>query len=75
MPSETEPEAFFLEVFFNAQPVGSPDAKQKQKASNVLIPSVIAYAGGAVDFAVDMGNDVCPAQVLSIVAVAYAVPY
>lgn len=58
--SRTEPEAFFLDVFFNAHPIHSTsDGKQKQKAANALVPSVIAYAGGQMDFTVDMGADVC----------------
>ncbi|THH12845.1 hypothetical protein EW146_g7312, partial [Bondarzewia mesenterica] len=55
--SETEPEAFFLDVFFNAQPIATADTKQKQKATNALVPTVMAYAGGLVDFTVDMGNE------------------
>ena len=54
--SRTEPEAFFLDLFFNAHP--TPDGKQKQKAANALVPSVIAYAGGQMDFTVDMGTEV-----------------
>jgi hypothetical protein len=54
----TEPEAFVLEIFFNAHPI-SGDPKQKQKATNVLVPTSVAYAGGYADFAVDMGNEVC----------------
>jgi hypothetical protein len=65
MHSRTEPEAFFLELFFNAHP--TPDGKQKQKAANALVPSVIAYAGGQMDFTVDMGPEVCyPKNTLSI---------
>ncbi|KAH9983532.1 hypothetical protein BJV74DRAFT_614460 [Russula compacta] len=54
--SETEPEAFVLQVFFNAHPI-SGDPKQKPKATNALVPTTIAYAGGHVDFSVDMGNE------------------
>jgi hypothetical protein len=47
-------------VFFNAHPTHSTsDGKQKQKAANALVPSVIAYAGGQMDFTVDMGVEVC----------------
>jgi len=35
------------------------DSKEKQRAANALIPTVIAYAGGQVDFTVDMGTEVC----------------
>jgi hypothetical protein len=55
--SRTEPQSFFLDLFFNAHPVQS-DNKQKQKAVNALIPTVIAYAGGQMEFRVDMGNEV-----------------
>ena len=53
----TEPEAFVLDLFFNAHPISS-DPKQKQKATNVLVPTSIAYAGGYADFPVDMGSEV-----------------
>ncbi|KAJ7068757.1 hypothetical protein C8F01DRAFT_1208184 [Mycena amicta] len=52
----TEPEAFFLDIFFNALPT-SPEAKEKQRPTNALVPTSIAYAGGEVDFEVDMGED------------------
>ncbi|KIK67662.1 hypothetical protein GYMLUDRAFT_237881 [Collybiopsis luxurians FD-317 M1] len=57
--SETEPESFFLDVYFNAQPIQqpSPDSKEKQRAANALVPSKIAYAGGQVDFTVDLGTE------------------
>jgi hypothetical protein len=61
MHSRTEPEAFFLDLFFNAH--STPDGKQKQKAANALVPSVIAYAGGQMDFTVDMGTEVCCAKI------------
>jgi hypothetical protein len=54
----TEPEAFFLDVFFNAHPT-SAESKDKQRAANALVPTSIAYAGGQVDFSVDMGTEVC----------------
>ncbi|KAI9464297.1 hypothetical protein F5148DRAFT_1210170 [Russula earlei] len=54
--SETEPEAFVLEVFFNAHPI-SGDSKQKPKTTNALVPTSIAYAGGYAEFLVDMGNE------------------
>ncbi|KAG1881402.1 hypothetical protein C8R48DRAFT_1862 [Suillus tomentosus] len=56
--ARTEPKAFFLDVYFNAYPVGSPaDAKQKLKAPNALMPTVIPYAGGIVEYAVNMGSE------------------
>jgi hypothetical protein len=60
-PRSTEPDAFFLDVFFNAHPVhpnALADSKEKQRAPNALVPTVIAYAGGQVDFTVDMGTEV-----------------
>ena len=56
----TEPEAFFMDVYFNAHPVSSPsqaEGKPKLKTPNALIPTVIPYAGGQVEFAVNMGAD------------------
>ncbi|KAF7981711.1 hypothetical protein HWV62_32295 [Athelia sp. TMB] len=54
----TEPEAFFLEVFFNALPVHNPaDGKQKPKASNALVPSLLAYTGDEMEFVVEMGAE------------------
>ncbi|KAJ6458661.1 hypothetical protein C8R47DRAFT_1162997 [Mycena vitilis] len=52
----TEPNAFFLDVFFNAHPT-SAESKDKQRAANALVPTSIAYAGGQVDFSVDMGTE------------------
>jgi hypothetical protein len=56
----TEPKAFFVDVFFNAHP-SSSESKEKQRAANALVPTSIAYYGSphAVDFAVDMGAEVC----------------
>ncbi|KAI0265956.1 hypothetical protein BC834DRAFT_987423 [Gloeopeniophorella convolvens] len=54
--SETAPDAFVLDVFFNAHPIAT-DPKLKAKATNVLVPTSIAYAGGHVDFPVDMGGE------------------
>ena len=56
--SRTEPDAFFLDVYFNAQSI-SPESKNKQRAPNALVPTMIAYAGGKREFAVDMGIEVC----------------
>ncbi|KAJ7129251.1 hypothetical protein C8R44DRAFT_776275 [Mycena epipterygia] len=52
----TTPDAFFLDVFFNAHPT-SVESKEKQRAANALVPTSIAYAGGQVDFTVDMGTE------------------
>ena len=62
---ETEPDAFFLDVFFNALPVqpvntGSQDSRDKPK--NALVPTRIAYAGGQTEFGVDLGPEVCPSS-------------
>lgn len=56
--SRTEPDAFFLDIFFNAHPVTGPNSKEKPKPSNALVPTSIAYAGGQKDFAVNMGAEV-----------------
>ncbi|EKM59767.1 uncharacterized protein PHACADRAFT_170376 [Phanerochaete carnosa HHB-10118-sp] len=55
--SRTEPETFFLELYFNAQPVAQPNAKERPKPSNALIPTIIAYAGGRMEFAVNMSPE------------------
>ncbi|KAG9317796.1 hypothetical protein JVU11DRAFT_2019 [Chiua virens] len=56
--ARTEPESFFIDVYFNAHPVpGSQDGKQRLKAPNTLIPTVISYSGGQTEFTVDMGAD------------------
>ncbi|KAF8461826.1 hypothetical protein DFH94DRAFT_788963 [Russula ochroleuca] len=54
--SETEPEVFTLDVFFNAHPICS-NSKQKPKAPNALVPTSLAYPGGSVEFLVDMGSE------------------
>ncbi|CAL1700381.1 unnamed protein product [Somion occarium] len=54
--ARTEPEAFFLEVYFNAHPTVSPDGKEKPKPTNALVPTVIAYAGGRMSFSVNMSR-------------------
>ncbi|KAG1893464.1 uncharacterized protein F5891DRAFT_1282093 [Suillus fuscotomentosus] len=54
----TGPEAYFLDVYVNAYPVGSlVDAKQKLKAPNALMPTVIPYAGGVVEYAVNTSSE------------------
>ncbi|PIL37469.1 hypothetical protein GSI_01163 [Ganoderma sinense ZZ0214-1] len=55
--SRTEPDAFLLDIFFNAHPVTGPNSKEKPKPSNALVPTSIAYAGGQRDFAVNMGAE------------------
>jgi len=58
----TEPDAFFLDVFFNAlpiQPTNTNGQDPQDKRKNVLVPTRIAYAGGQSDFIVDMGPEVC----------------
>ncbi|KAM6496130.1 hypothetical protein JOM56_008836, partial [Amanita muscaria] len=53
----TEPDAFLLQVFFNAQPLNPQQQKDKQRAVNALIPSLIAYSGGQTDFTVDLSAE------------------
>jgi hypothetical protein len=55
--SSTKPDAFFLDVFFNAQ-ASQTEPKDKSRPPNALVPTVIAYAGGQMDFTVDMGPEV-----------------
>ncbi|KAK0243203.1 hypothetical protein EDD85DRAFT_947346 [Armillaria nabsnona] len=55
--AETEPKAFYLDVFFNAHPLHPGESKEKQRAPNALVPTSIAYSGGQVDFTVDMGTE------------------
>ncbi|KIY52304.1 hypothetical protein FISHEDRAFT_28041, partial [Fistulina hepatica ATCC 64428] len=52
----TEPDSFFLDVYFNALPIRR-DSKDKQHAPNALIPTTIAYAGGQAEFTVDIGTE------------------
>lgn len=54
--SRTEPDTFFFNVHLNAQPTAL--AKDKQKASNALVLSTLAYSGGPTEFAADMGPEV-----------------
>lgn len=56
--SRTEPDAFFLELYFNAHPVAQANSKEKPKPSNALVSTVLAYAGGRMDFTVNMSPDV-----------------
>ncbi|KAK2465996.1 hypothetical protein APHAL10511_001637 [Amanita phalloides] len=55
--ASTEPDAFFLQIFFNAQPIHPQQNKDKQRPVNELVPSLIAYSGGLVEFTVDMGAE------------------
>ncbi|KAF8165625.1 hypothetical protein B0H34DRAFT_647411 [Crassisporium funariophilum] len=52
----TEPEAFFLDVFFNASPI-HPNNQDARGAKNALVPTRIAYSGGQMEFVVDMGTE------------------
>jgi len=56
MRSVTSPDAFYLDVFFNAQSVRG-DGKDRQRPANALMRTSISYAGGLMDFAVDMGSE------------------
>ncbi|CAA7258559.1 unnamed protein product [Cyclocybe aegerita] len=61
--AETEPEAFYLNVYFNAQAVPTPagcqetQSQDKRQTKNALVPTRIAFAGGQTDFSVDMGSE------------------
>ncbi|KAJ3551729.1 hypothetical protein NM688_g4538 [Phlebia brevispora] len=55
--SRTEPEAFFLELYFNTHPVAQPHSKEKPRVTNALVPTLLAYAGGRMDFQVNMNPD------------------
>ncbi|THV08220.1 hypothetical protein K435DRAFT_3799 [Dendrothele bispora CBS 962.96] len=55
--ARTHPDSFFLDVFFNAMPINPAESKEKQRAPNALVPTTIAYAGGQVDFTVDLGTE------------------
>ncbi|KAG7097369.1 hypothetical protein E1B28_004719 [Marasmius oreades] len=55
--AKTEPETFYLDVFFNAQPLKPAESKEKQRAPNALVPTSIAYAGGQANFTVDLGTE------------------
>ena len=59
MLSETEPQAFLLHLYFSAYRVARVDSKEKPKPTNALTPTTLAYAGGEMEFAVPMGNEVC----------------
>ncbi|KAI0080824.1 hypothetical protein K474DRAFT_1588997 [Panus rudis PR-1116 ss-1] len=55
--SRTEPEAFFLDVYFNSHPVVAADAKEKPKPTNALLHSLVPYAGDQLSFAVNMSKE------------------
>jgi hypothetical protein len=57
MGRQTEPDTFYFDLYLNAQPNANV-AKDKQKTSNALARTRIAYAGGQRQFSVDMGKDV-----------------
>ncbi|KAL6309840.1 hypothetical protein BKA93DRAFT_287049 [Sparassis latifolia] len=52
--SRTAPETFFLNIYFNAM---HTHEKERLKATNALVPTMIAYTGGQVDFSVNMGSE------------------
>ncbi|KAL1740094.1 hypothetical protein HDZ31DRAFT_18973, partial [Schizophyllum fasciatum] len=54
--SETAPESFYLELFFNANPIHPPE-KDKNRFPNSLVPTTLAYAGSHIDYTVDMGSE------------------
>ena len=56
-PRTTEPQAFFLDVYFNMSFIRQ--CSQEPQLKNALVPTRIAYAGGQVEFRVDMGSEVC----------------
>ncbi|KAG6813039.1 hypothetical protein H0H92_014574 [Tricholoma furcatifolium] len=55
--AETEPEAFYLEVFLNAHPIPQADSKEKPRVPNALVPTLIPYAGKQAEYLVDMGAE------------------
>ncbi|KII95268.1 hypothetical protein PLICRDRAFT_48230 [Plicaturopsis crispa FD-325 SS-3] len=56
--AETEPSAFFLDVFLNAHAIHpASEAKPKSKPANALIPTTLAYTGGKTEFPLDLGPD------------------
>ena len=57
LPRATEPQAFFLDVYFNTSFIRP--CSQEPQLKNALVPTRIAYAGGQVEFRVDMGFEVC----------------
>ena len=56
-PRTTEPQAFFLGDYFSTSFIRPCSPKPQLK--NTLVPTRIAYAGGQVEFRVDMGSEVC----------------
>ena len=59
--SETSPDSFVLDVFFNAQPTPASAAdKARHKPTNALVATSLAYAGAPTQYDVDMGSEVRP---------------
>uniref|UniRef100_D8PQY6 Virilizer N-terminal domain-containing protein n=1 Tax=Schizophyllum commune (strain H4-8 / FGSC 9210) TaxID=578458 RepID=D8PQY6_SCHCM len=54
--SETAPECFYAELFFNATPIHISE-RDKNRFPNSLVPTTLAYAGSHVDYTVDMGTE------------------
>lgn len=57
MHRETQPDAFYLDLYMSAQPVVS-NTKEKQKASNTLVHTRLAYIGEDTEYRIDMGVQV-----------------
>ncbi|KIM46475.1 hypothetical protein M413DRAFT_64947 [Hebeloma cylindrosporum] len=56
--AQTEPEAFFLDVYFNAYSIQPRNSQSEKKVvKNALAPTRIAYGGGQNEFTVDMGAE------------------
>ncbi|KAF5321891.1 hypothetical protein D9619_000594 [Psilocybe cf. subviscida] len=62
----TEPEAFFLDVFFNAYSTRPPAAHEKPVVKNALAPTRIVFAGGTTEYTVDMGSEVSTEYALKL---------
>lgn len=54
--ARTEPSSFVFNVLLNAQPM-TPGAKANHKVPNTLISTELAYTGGCVEFAADIGTE------------------
>ncbi|EMD40406.1 hypothetical protein CERSUDRAFT_130228 [Gelatoporia subvermispora B] len=55
--ARTEPQSFFLDIFFNAHPAPQPHGGERPKPTNALVPTRLAYAGGSMDFLVNMSPE------------------
>ncbi|KIJ37454.1 hypothetical protein M422DRAFT_33774, partial [Sphaerobolus stellatus SS14] len=53
---QTEPEAFTLSLFLNAQ-IAPTTKEPKPKGTNVLVPTSLVYPGGLREFSIDMGPE------------------